>query len=113
MSNGLERIVTLNFGSEGNEANYLGGGWSGNELGHRWMVGHASELWLENPGPNHDLILELDTQVLVAPAALEAQRLLVGVRTAGIAQVAIVLERHVRGTVHRGDRETGGGEDVA
>lgn len=92
MSTGLERIVTLTFGAEGNEANYLGGGWSGNEHGHRWMVGHASEIWLENPGRDHDLILEIDAQVLVEPPVLVAQRMLVGVRQSGIAQVSIAKD---------------------
>ena len=89
MSGGLERILTLSFGKDGNEANHLGIGWSGDEPGFRWMVGQASDIWLEHPGPGHDLILELDIGVIPGSAAETAQRLLVGVRNTGIAQVEI------------------------
>src|SRR6185437_9486841 len=86
---GLERILTLTFGEEGNETNYLGIGWSGNEPGARWMVGQGSELWLENPGPGHDLILDMDIGVMHAQANAAAQRLVVGARNRGIAQIAV------------------------
>lgn len=92
MTKGLERILTLTFGKEGNEANHLGIGWSGDEVGHRWMVGQASELWVEYPGPDHDLILELEAQVFVRPPAVEAQRLVVGVRATGLAQVNVTKD---------------------
>jgi hypothetical protein len=89
MNAGLERIVTLTFGTDGNEANYLGSGWSGNEPGSRWMVGSGSELWLEHTGVGRDLILELDVGVLEQPFGNAAQRLVVGVRNQGIAQISV------------------------
>ena len=95
MHRGVERILTLSFGESGNEATYLGSGWSGNEPGHRWMIGQTSEIWLENPGPGHDLILELDTNVLAGAPGPQTQRLLVGVRGTAIAHIAM----HRPGTV--------------
>jgi hypothetical protein len=95
MTGGLVRLLTLTFGAEGNEANYLGSGWSGDEPGLRWMVGPRSELWLENqstgPNNNHnnDLVLELDIGVIEVPIGHAAPRLLVGVRGKGIAQIGI------------------------
>ncbi len=90
MSGGLERILTLTFGKEGNEANHLGHGWSGDEPGLRWMIGQVSDLWLEHPGPDHDLILELDIDVVAEEAAGgPVQRLVVGVRGQGVAQIAV------------------------
>lgn len=89
MKKGLERILTLTFGAGGNEATHLGAGWSADEPGHRWMIGQASEVWLENPGPDRDLILELDVNVLVAPPVLDAQRLVLGVRNQGISQISV------------------------
>jgi len=89
MNSGLERILTLGFGKDGNEATHLGGGWSGDEPGSRWMVGQASELWLEHPGVGHDLILDLDIGVMHLPAGTPAQRLVLGVRNMGAAQIGI------------------------
>jgi len=89
MTSSLERLLSLTFGKEGNESNYLGNGWSGDEPGGRWMVGQGSELWLDYPGPGHDLILELDLNVMTAPAAQAAQRLVVGVRNKAIAQIGV------------------------
>jgi hypothetical protein len=88
MNCGLERILTLTFGKDGNEANYLGGGWSGDEPGGRWMIGQGSELWLEHPGQGHDVILELEIGVMGVPPGNAPQRLVVGVRNQGIAQIA-------------------------
>jgi hypothetical protein len=90
MNRGLERILTLTFGKEGNEANHLGGGWSEAEPGFRWMVGRGSEIWLEYPGPGHDLILELTTNIMTPPGGASPQRLLVGVRNTAIAEVSMV-----------------------
>jgi hypothetical protein len=90
MNCGLERILTLTFGKDGNEANYLGNGWSGDEPGSRWMIGQGSELWLEHPGQGHDLILELEIGVMGLRPGTAAQRLVVGVRNQGIAQIAAV-----------------------
>ncbi len=89
MTKGLERILTLSFGATGNEANHLGVGWLADESGYRWMTGQASELWVENPGPGQDLILELDASVMVVPPVLTSQKMVVGVRNQGIAQIAM------------------------
>ncbi|MGD0433605.1 MAG: hypothetical protein ABSA58_21195 [Acetobacteraceae bacterium] len=89
MNRGLDRLLTLTFGAEGNEANYLGTGWSGIEPGSRWMIGQRSELWLEHPGTGHDLILELDLGIMGTSAGPVAQRLVVGVRDKGIAQISV------------------------
>jgi hypothetical protein len=89
MTSGLVRLLNLNFGKDGNEANYLGNGWSGDEPGSRWMVGPGSEVWLEHPGSGFDLILELDVGVMAAPFGESAQRLVVGARNQGIAQVSV------------------------
>ena len=75
MNHGVDRILSLTFGKDGNEANYLGSGWSGDEPGGRWMVGHGSELWLEHPGGDHDLILELDLGVLQLPPGQPPQQI--------------------------------------
>lgn len=89
MNGGLERILTLTFGKDGNEINHLGTGWSGDEPGSRWMVGQGSELWLEHPGQGHDLILDLDIGVVPGPAGAAPQRLAVGARNKGIAEIAV------------------------
>jgi hypothetical protein len=87
MERGLEHILTLTFGKEGNEASYLGTGWSEAEPGFRWMLGRGSELWLEHPGQGHDLILELDTGIMSIPNDPAPQGLMVGVRKTAIAEV--------------------------
>ena len=89
MSAGVERILTLTFGKGGNETNHLGSGWSGDEPGSRWMIGQGSELWLEHPGAGHDLVLDLDVGVMHVPEGVSAQRLVVGARNKGIAQISI------------------------
>jgi hypothetical protein len=89
MHTGLERILSLNFGSGGNETNHLGNGWSGDEPGTRWMVGQGSEVWLEHPGQGHDLILDMDIATMQLPEGAKPQRLVVGVRNRGVAQIAI------------------------
>ena len=89
MTPGLERLLTLTFGKDGNEATHIGNGWSGDEPGCRWMIGQASELWLNNPGPGpepaQDLILELDLEAVAG----DAQKLLVAVRSQAIAQTSV------------------------
>jgi hypothetical protein len=89
MHTGLERILTLNFGSGGNETNHLGNGWSGEEPGNRWMVGQGSELWLEHPGPDHDLILDMTIGTMRLPEGSAPQRLVVGARNRGVAQIGV------------------------
>jgi len=91
MTPGLERILTLGFGTGGNAANYLGVGWSGEEPDSRWMIGQGSEIWIEHPGlgPGRDLILEIDAGILRGPAENPNQRLAVGVRGKAIAQVLL------------------------
>ena len=87
MTGGLERILHLTFGKGGNELNHLGNGWSGDEPDSRWMVGQGSEVWLEHPGRDHDLILQLDTGVMLGNDGAIAQRLVVGVRNKAVAQI--------------------------
>jgi hypothetical protein len=89
MNPGLDTILSLTFGKTGNEGTYLGNGWSGDEPDRRWMIGQGSELWLEHPGSGHDLILELDVGVLSVPSRAAGQRLVIGVRNHGIAQIAV------------------------
>jgi hypothetical protein len=90
MNRGLDQLLNLSFGKEGNEINHLGNGWSGDEPGGRWMIGQGSELWLEHPGAGHDLILELDAQAMTQGGAeLSAQRLIVGVRNKAVAQINV------------------------
>jgi hypothetical protein len=91
MTVGLERILTLTFGKDGNESTHLGNGWSGDEPGSRWMVGQFSDLWLEHPGRGHDLILDLDIGVMELPPDTPAQRFVFGVRNKGVAQIAVSL----------------------
>jgi hypothetical protein len=91
MNRGLERILTLTFGKDGNEFNHLGNGWSGDEPGSRWMLGQGSELWLEHPGQGHDLILDMDIGVMPGPDGAAPQRLVIGARNKGIAQIGVSL----------------------
>lgn len=74
-----ELILSLGFGRNSGDANYLGPGWSGDEGGYRWMVGERSELWFECPWPGNYL-LELELEPFVHPPALPVQRLAVSVR---------------------------------
>lgn len=89
MHTGLERILSLTFGTGGNEANHLGNGWSGDEPGSRWMTGQGSEVWLEHPGQGHDLILDIDIATMQLPEGSKPQRLVVGARNRGVAQIAV------------------------
>jgi len=88
MPAGLTRILTLSFGKEGNEAHHLGNGWSADEPGYRWMIGQASDIWLSDPGQNHDLILELDVGTAERVDG-GPQRMLVGVRNQAVAQISV------------------------
>ncbi len=92
MQRGVERILALQFGRAGNEAHYLGAGWSGDEAGSRWMVGGFSVLWLENPGAGLDLILELDVGILPAATAAVAQRLALEVRDRRLTEIVVATD---------------------
>lgn len=74
-----ELLLSLRFGRNSGDANYLGSGWSGDEDGYRWMIGERSELWLEWFGSG-DYLLELELAPFVHPPPLPAQRLAVSVR---------------------------------
>jgi hypothetical protein len=89
MNTGVERILSLSFGTGGNEINHLGNGWSGDEPGARWMIGQGSEIWLEHPGAGQDLVLELDLGVMHSPAGSPPLRLVVGARNKGVAQIGV------------------------
>jgi hypothetical protein len=86
----------IQFGQDGTDTHHLGAGWSGDEPGFRWAVGTRSELWLENPGPARDCVLELDIAPFVHPPALPSQRLSVFVRGA-LAGRADLTERRSLG----------------
>lgn len=87
----IDEVLALEFGQGGNAATHLGVGWSGGESGFRWMVGDASDLWLENPGSTSDLLLEFDLRPFVRPPELPAQRFALYVRNVQIA--AVTLEK--------------------
>ena len=74
-----ELLLSLRFGRDSGDANYLGLGWSGDEDGYRWTTGAWSELWLERPGAGNYL-LELELAPFVHPPALPVQRLALSVR---------------------------------
>ncbi len=74
-----ELVLSLRFGRNSGDANYLGPGWSADEDGYRWMTGDRSELWLEYPGSGNYL-LELELAPFVHPPVLPVQRLAVSVR---------------------------------
>ena len=92
MKQGLERILTLTFGEGGNEINHLGVGWSGNELGNRWMTGDISALWLEHPGADGDLILELDIGIVRIPAEGARQSMTLDVRDVRVAYIEVTQD---------------------
>ena len=71
MTSSLERLLSLTFGKEGNESNYLGNGWSGDEPGGRWMVGQGSELWLDYPGPGHETARDDTLRNCIVAASLK------------------------------------------
>lgn len=73
-------VLFLEFGAGGNSANYLGRGWSKGEPGFRWMVGDASELWLDRPEVAGDHILEVEVSPYLHPPTLRSQRLAIYVR---------------------------------
>ncbi len=68
------------FGDGGNDAGYLGIGWSTDEEGHRWTVDGVSEIWVEHPGPGQAIRTELDLLPLLYPPVLTEQRLRIRVR---------------------------------
>ncbi|HEY1935133.1 MAG TPA: hypothetical protein VGG99_24270 [Acetobacteraceae bacterium] len=76
----IEALLALEFGQGGNAETHLGFGWSTGEDGFRWMVGDASDLWLENPGTASDFLLELDLRPFVRPPELTTQRFALLVR---------------------------------
>jgi hypothetical protein len=88
-----ELLCQITFGKGGNDANYLGTGWSGDESGHRWTLGSASEIWLENPGPGRSFRLELDVYPFCRPPTLPSQRLVVKLRGAVIARSVLAVGR--------------------
>ncbi len=86
--------LSLHFGLNSGDANYLGTGWSGDEDGYRWMIGEQSELWLEYPGPGNYL-LELELWPFVRPPTLVAQRLAVSVRGTVIGRLVLSGRRTI------------------
>jgi hypothetical protein len=86
---GIESLLHLRFGAEGNATHYLGAGWSAGEPDGRWMIGQGTELWLENPGPGGDLLLEVEVGLMHLGTADVHQRLVVGVRGQAVAQIVV------------------------
>ena len=82
----LQRIY---FGSGGNDAGYLGIGWSTDEDGLRWMVDRVSEIWLDNPGPGQAMRAELDLSPLLLPPSLTEQRLSIRVRNVVVDRASV------------------------
>jgi hypothetical protein len=82
----------IEFGEGGNDAGYLGIGWSTDEVGHRWTEGGVSEIWLEHPGPARAVRVELDLLPLLYPPALTEQRLRVRVRNVMIYRARLTAE---------------------
>lgn len=83
------RMQAIRFGGEGNDRNYLGSGWSGDEPGYRWMVGERSELWLEHPGPGAAHVLDLLIDPFTHPPQLPYQRLVLRVRGREVLRAAL------------------------
>jgi len=71
-------MLTINFGAEGNSAQFAAGGWSAPERGFRWMTGPQSELRIEQGLAGGDCIIELDLHPYKT-VQLAAQRLVVSV----------------------------------
>jgi hypothetical protein len=93
---GNEAAQEVRFGQGGTDTNHLGAGWSGDEPGFRWAIGSRSDIWLDNPGPALDCVLELDIAPFVRPPTLPVQRLSVFVRGA-LAGRAELTERRSLG----------------
>lgn len=74
-----ELLLSLRFGRNSDDANYLGLGWSGGEDGFRWMTGGRSELWLDWPGAG-DYLIEFELAPFVHLPSLPVQRFAVSVR---------------------------------
>src|SRR5437763_234764 len=85
----LSEIV---FGTRGNSAAYLGGGWAPAEAAHTWAVGHRSELALPFQSEPGDLLLKLIVGPFVSPPAVPVQRLAGLANEVGIANFTITKE---------------------
>ena len=81
--------VKLSFGKDGNERHNLGVGWSGAEVGMRWAVGASSDIWLNNPGPVVDLIMEVDVDPFLHLPGTRSQRLEVCLRGSSLGKVSV------------------------
>lgn len=83
------RRQAIRFGGDGNDRNYLGSGWSGDEPGYRWMVGERSELWLEHPGPGTAYVLDLLIEPFTHRPELPYQRLVLRIRGREVLRAAL------------------------
>ncbi len=88
-----ESRQTISFGAGGNDANYLATGWSGDEPGHRWMIGPKSDLWLNNPRQGGDFRLELDLWAFRHAPEFPRQRLTVRVRDVVVGRCSVTTRR--------------------
>lgn len=73
-------MQSIDFGQDGDDACYLGAGWSAAEPGYRWMIGEESELWLENPGEGKSFVLEMELTPFCTQPTVPSQRIAVTVR---------------------------------
>jgi hypothetical protein len=93
-------VLSLTFGSNGNATHYLANGWSTPDPEGRWMTGDASEIWLENPGTDHDFVLELDVSPFMPDAT--PRRLEIVVRGETVLQVTVDHGQVVYATIKGG-----------
>ncbi|HET6306941.1 MAG TPA: hypothetical protein VFG12_07130 [Rhodopila sp.] len=65
----------LTFGQDGNVADRLGAGWSGQEAGYQWAINERSVLTVDVPGEAGEYWLEMDVTPYTKPPLLPRQRL--------------------------------------
>ncbi len=88
-----ESASAITFGIDGNDAHFLGDGWSGAEPGFRWTLGRTSELWLEHPRQSGDCLLELDVSPFHHDPHVPRQRLVLRVRDEVVGRAVVTTRR--------------------
>jgi hypothetical protein len=88
-----EPVQAISFGIGGNDANYLGDGWSGPEQGFRWTLGRTSEIWLERSPQGGDCRLELDVLPFCREPDVPRQRITVRVRDTVVGRAIVTTRR--------------------
>jgi hypothetical protein len=93
----LDGLVSeIVFGSRGNSAAYLGGGWAPAEAAHTWAIGNRSELALPLQSEPGDLLLKLIVGPFVSPPAVPVQRLAVLANDVEIAHFSLTKEANLQ-----------------